>query len=74
MRQASYPESLASMFSGSVAKNENLGGSASGNHVCDSSLGFLNGDPLSASETNVVVSGQMTGIMRFRETGLLAYA
>ena len=29
---------------------------------------------LSASETNVVVSGQMTGIMRFRETGLLSYA
>jgi hypothetical protein len=34
---------------------KNLGGSGSGNHLCDSSLGFLNGDPLSASETNVVV-------------------
>jgi len=42
MRQALYPESLASRFSGSVAKNENFGGSASGNHLCDSSFGFLN--------------------------------
>ena len=25
-------------------------------------------------EINVVVSGEMTGIMRFRETGLLSYA
>ena len=35
---------------------------------------FLNGDPLNASEINIVVSREMTGIMRFRETGLLSYA